>query len=72
MSLNYYMSRERPGSAGEGMRFSGPDQVRAVFDSGALHFHAAINVRIDGQMVETTTGRILLREVVPEAPPDRR
>jgi DNA-directed RNA polymerase subunit beta' len=65
----YYMTRERPGSAGEGMRFSSPEAVRSAFDADVLHIHAAIKVRIDGEMVDTTTGRILLREIVQEEVP---
>src|SRR5690606_36280675 len=57
----YYMTRERPGARGEGMRFSSPVEVVAAYDSGAVDLHARIEVRIDGEMVETTTGRILLR-----------
>ena len=60
----YYMTRERPGSRGEGMIFSNPEEVRIAFDAGQLELHAAIVVRINGEMVETTTGRILLRETV--------
>jgi DNA-directed RNA polymerase subunit beta' len=65
----YYMTRERPGSLGEGMRFSSPDEVRIAFDADELDIHAAINVRIDGQMFETTTGRVLLREIVSDDVP---
>ena len=61
----YYMTRERPGVAGEGRSFASPDEVRVAYDAGALDIHAGIKVRLDGQMVETTTGRILLSDVVP-------
>jgi DNA-directed RNA polymerase subunit beta' len=61
----YYMSRERPGSRGEGMILSGPEEVRIAYDAGELHIHAAIKVRIDEEIVDTTTGRILLREIAP-------
>ena len=33
----YYMSRERPGSRGEGMLFSSPEEVRIAYDAGELH-----------------------------------
>jgi DNA-directed RNA polymerase subunit beta' len=46
-----------------------PEEVRIAFDAGELEIHAAIAVRIDGEMVETTTGRILLREIVPPEVP---
>jgi len=61
----YYMTRERRGALGEGMSFSGPAEVLSAHDAGELEIHAAIKVRIDGAMTETTTGRILLREIVP-------
>ena len=61
----YYMTREQPGAQGEGMRFSSPEEVRVAFDASEVELHAAIKVRIDGEMVETTAGRILLKEIVP-------
>jgi len=83
----YYMTRERPGVRGEGMRFSNPDEVRVAYDAGELELHAAIKVRIEKdlrdeesgetrrvrELVDTTTGRVLLREIVPgEIPFDIR
>ncbi|MAJ61400.1 MAG: DNA-directed RNA polymerase subunit beta' [bacterium TMED88] len=65
----YYMSRERPGVRGEGMRFSSPDEVRIAYDADALDIHASIHVRVGEEVVETTTGRILLQDVVPEEIP---
>src|SRR5215831_11414395 len=61
----YYMTRERPGARGEGMRFASPVEVVAAFDAGVLHLHARITVRIEGKRVESTAGRLLLREIVP-------
>jgi DNA-directed RNA polymerase subunit beta' len=65
----YYMTRERPGVRGEGKRFSGPDEVRIAYDADVLDIHAAIHVRVGDALVETTTGRILLREVVSDQIP---
>ncbi|HET6516082.1 MAG TPA: DNA-directed RNA polymerase subunit beta' [Thermodesulfovibrionales bacterium] len=45
--------------------FSDPDEVREAYDSGKLEEHNWINVRINGQIVETTCGRILLSEILP-------
>ena len=61
----YYMTRERAGAAGEGMKFATLEEVQMAYDAGVLDLHAAIHVRLDGEMVETTTGRILLRDIVP-------
>jgi len=62
----YYMTRERPFSKGEGKTFSSPEEVRVAYDAGELDLHAAIKVRIDGKIHPTTTGRILLYEIIPE------
>ncbi|MEE9613557.1 MAG: DNA-directed RNA polymerase subunit beta' [Thermodesulfobacteriota bacterium] len=63
----YYLTRERFGVKGEGKRLSGFDEVRAAFDAGELHHQAKIKVKVDGELVDTTVGRIILREVVPAA-----
>jgi DNA-directed RNA polymerase subunit beta' len=65
----YYMTRERPDAHGAGMRFSGPEEVRIAYDAGVVELHASIHVRVDGEMVQTTTGRILLREILPDDMP---
>jgi DNA-directed RNA polymerase subunit beta' len=65
----YYMTRERPGARGEGMHFASPVEVVAAYDSGELDLHARVSVRIDGSRVESTAGRILLREIVPSEIP---
>jgi DNA-directed RNA polymerase subunit beta' len=61
----YYMTRQRPGVPGEGRTFANAEEVRVAYDAGELHIHAGIKVRMQGQLVETTTGRTLLGEVVP-------
>jgi DNA-directed RNA polymerase subunit beta' len=65
----YYLTRERPLSKGEGKVFSNPEEVGIAHDAGELDLHASIKVRIDGSMEETTTGRVLLYEVLPEKLP---
>ncbi len=61
----YYMTRAVANQKGEGSVFSSIDEVRYAFDAGALALHAKIKVRIDGEIYETTTGRILLWETIP-------
>jgi len=65
----YYMTRERPFSKGEGKTFSSPEEVRMAYDAGELGLHAAIKVRMDGELVETTTGRVLVSEILPKELP---
>lgn len=65
----YYMTRERLFSKGEGKVFSNSEEVRIAYDAGELDLHALIKVRIEGKLQETTTGRILLSEILPESLP---
>src|SRR6056297_953549 len=65
----YYMTRERPGAQGDGMQFATEEEVVVAYDAGVLDLHAPIGVRMGEEIVQTTTGRILLREIVPEAIP---
>ncbi|NLA74607.1 MAG: DNA-directed RNA polymerase subunit beta', partial [Deltaproteobacteria bacterium] len=62
----YYMTRDRIYSKGEGMIFANTDEVRMAYDAKALELHARIKVRINGKLEETTTGRVLLNEILPE------
>jgi len=49
--------------------FSSPDEVRMAYDHGELDLQAAVRVRIDGELVASTVGRVLLYEIVPAALP---
>ncbi|PKN04344.1 MAG: DNA-directed RNA polymerase subunit beta', partial [Deltaproteobacteria bacterium HGW-Deltaproteobacteria-9] len=62
----YYLTRAKKDVKGEGMIFSGPEEVRSAIDAKAIALHAKIKVRIDGELKETTAGRVLLYEIIPE------
>ncbi len=62
----YYLTREKTDVKGEGMIFADPDEVRSAIDNGVIDLHARIKVRINGAMKNTTAGRIILSEIVPE------
>jgi DNA-directed RNA polymerase subunit beta' len=76
----YYMSRQRPYTKGEWLEerkgadrftgvFSSPAEVRMAYDHGSIDLQAAALVRIDGEMVQTTVGRVLMYEIVPNELP---
>ncbi|HZW36983.1 MAG TPA: DNA-directed RNA polymerase subunit beta' [Candidatus Deferrimicrobiaceae bacterium] len=65
----YYLTRPREGLKGQGKLFSSFEEVRIAFDAGEVELQSNIRVRIDGKIVETTTGRVLLYEVVPKEVP---
>ena len=62
----YYMTRGIPARKGEGKYFANPEEVRIAYDAGAVDLHAEIAVRMNGSRVNTTVGRILLWEIIPE------
>ncbi|MBI4775545.1 MAG: DNA-directed RNA polymerase subunit beta' [Deltaproteobacteria bacterium] len=65
----YYMTREKAFARGEGKVFSSPKEVRIAHDAGEAELHAVIKVRMDGSLVDTTVGRVLLFEIVPDGIP---
>jgi len=61
----YYITREKAGVAGENKVFANPDEVRIAYDATQADLQASIRVRINKELVQTTVGRILLREIIP-------
>jgi DNA-directed RNA polymerase subunit beta' len=61
----YYMTRERVFAKGESKIFSSIDEARIAYDQGVADLQAKVKVRINGVLVETTIGRILLSELLP-------
>ncbi len=75
----YYMTKARKGTGsdpvrGEGLVFYSPDEVNIAYNEGRVELHAIIKVKVDdvvdgkrvNHLIETTVGRILFNEVVPE------
>jgi DNA-directed RNA polymerase subunit beta' len=65
----YYMTRERPFAKGEGKVFSSANEVHFAHDSGVVQLQAKIKCRVQGKLWDTTVGRVLLSEVVPQEIP---
>ncbi len=61
----FYMTKDRVGSKGEGKLFSNIPQALMAYETGILTTHAIIKVRINGEMIETTPGRVLFNEMLP-------
>ncbi|MBN2139561.1 MAG: DNA-directed RNA polymerase subunit beta', partial [Desulfovibrionaceae bacterium] len=62
----YYLTTTRSFEEGEGKVFAAPWEVIAAHNAGVLGLHAEIRVRVEGRLVETTCGRILVGELLPE------
>ncbi|MCB9195602.1 MAG: DNA-directed RNA polymerase subunit beta', partial [Flavobacteriales bacterium] len=74
----YYMTKPRKNAEeypvyGEGMTFYSPEEVIIAYNEKKLSLHAIIKVKVDdvvngepvNRIIETTTGRVLFNEVVP-------
>ncbi|MDP6985152.1 MAG: DNA-directed RNA polymerase subunit beta', partial [Candidatus Latescibacteria bacterium] len=47
-------------------RFSSTAEARAAYESGKLTLHQPVKVRIAGEIVDTTAGRIIFNDVLPD------
>ena len=65
----YYMTRKRIGALGEKMRFSGVEEVRCAYDHDIIELQSVIFVKYKGKSYETTVGRVLLYEIIPDEIP---
>ena len=61
----YYLTKELKGDLGEGKIFSSPDEVIIAHANKRLGMHARIRVRINKEIINTTTGRVIFNQVVP-------
>jgi len=62
----YYLTLEKEGARGEGKIFSDPYEAIYACECGVVDLHARIKVRKDGQILETTPGRLIFNEVIPD------
>ncbi len=72
----YYMTKAKKGARGEGLNFYSAEEARIAYNEGAVELHAIVKCKVDDidkegnkifHTVETTIGRILFNEYVPEA-----
>ena len=61
----YYLTKARQGEKGEGMIFHGPDEALAALDHKYVTVHSLVKVRMDGQLIETTPGRVIFNNCLP-------
>ena len=65
----YYLSLEKNGVAGSNKLFANVDEIRIALEQGSLDLHARIRTRVDGRMITTTAGRLLIKEILPDFVP---
>lgn len=62
----YYLTSLREGKQGEGMNFGSVEDAELALEYGQVHVQSKVNIRINGEMVETTVGRAIFNKIVPE------
>src|SRR5437660_3110305 len=68
----YYLTKERLSTPehpvrGEGRLFADAEEVRIAYDNEDVDLQARIRLRWRGEIIETTVGRTIFNEIVPEA-----
>ena len=65
----YYMTRDRINARGEGKVFADAKEARIAYDHGVVDLQAKVKVRKHGEIIDTTIGRIILGELLPDSIP---
>ncbi len=65
----YYISLEKNGVKGSNKLFSNVDEINIALEHNALDLHAKVRTRIDGRIIHTTAGRLLVKAVLPDFVP---
>ena len=71
----YYITKLRPGAKGEGLTFYGPEEAIIAYNERRVDIHAPVKVVVNDldengeqvkRMTETSVGRIIVNEIVPD------
>ena len=65
----YYISLEKNGVQGSNKLFASVDEIKIALETGSLDIHAKVRTKVDGRMIHTTAGRMLIKEILPEFVP---
>ncbi|MBL6973763.1 MAG: DNA-directed RNA polymerase subunit beta' [Sulfurimonas sp.] len=65
----YYITLEKNGVKGSNKLFANVDEINIALEHDALDLHAKIRTRVDGRIIHTTAGRMLLKAILPEFVP---
>ncbi|PIT99716.1 MAG: DNA-directed RNA polymerase subunit beta' [Bdellovibrionales bacterium CG10_big_fil_rev_8_21_14_0_10_45_34] len=65
----YWMTRIRPGALGTNKKFSNTDEIIYAYENGHVDLQAAVKCRIKGKVYDTSVGRALLSDIVPDDVP---
>ncbi len=62
----YYLTLDREGAKGEDRYFADADEAVMAYENKVIDLHAMINIRVNGQLMNTTIGRVIFNEALPK------
>ncbi|MFH7322363.1 DNA-directed RNA polymerase subunit beta' [Aeromicrobium sp. HA] len=62
----YFLTLDRDGHVGEGRAFSSPAEATMAFERGEITLQSKVKIRIDGEIRETTLGRAIFNDALPQ------
>jgi DNA-directed RNA polymerase subunit beta' len=65
----YYLTKQKSGSKGEGKFFADPAEVIMAYQDDEVDKLAKIKVRIGGEIKDTTVGRVIFNDILPDGLP---
>ncbi len=62
----YFLTREKPGAKGEGKAISNFSEAMLAYENGVIEIQTKIRVRWRNNFIETTYGRMIFNNILPE------
>jgi DNA-directed RNA polymerase subunit beta' len=62
----YYLTKMSAGRKGEGKAYSGIEELSMALFNKSVDLHSKISYRINGKRIETTPGRVVFNQIIPE------
>ena len=63
----YYLTHIKKGGRGEGKAFGTMDEAILAYQNGVVDVNVAVRLSFKGEIIETSVGRILLNDILPES-----
>ncbi|MBT7616461.1 MAG: DNA-directed RNA polymerase subunit beta' [Calditrichaeota bacterium] len=64
----YYITKILDDGNGAGRVFSCPKEALIAYEAKVIGLHSLVKIKIFGEMVETTVGRVMFNEIIPQRP----
>ncbi len=62
----YYLTKPSGDTRGEGRIFSNMDEAKLAFERDIISLNTMVKIRINGNILNTTVGRIIFNDILPE------